>query len=135
MRQPLQARGPFHRAQAALDGVVIAPILVGMAQRGNRSCRVFDLVTADQFGQRQVEQTIHILIDHAAMFLMGEEILPEGDQRRAKRIGAARDDIARNVVLRTHDDGHARLDDARFLRRDIGNRGAEKFLRDRVPPA
>ena len=49
----------------------------GMAQRGDGDAGILDLMAADQFGQRQVEQTRLVFIDHAAMFLAADEILAE----------------------------------------------------------
>ena len=64
-------------------------------------------MTADQLGQRQIEQAHLVLIDHAAMFLVGGEILAEDEGRRAQLVGARRMTSQRRIVLRPDDDGHA----------------------------
>ena len=101
-----------------------------MATRG-----ILDLVAADQPRQRQIEQARLVLIDHAAMFLMGGEILAEHEDRRAQLVGAAQDDIARRIVLRPDDQRHARLDDAGLLGRDAGKVGAQEFVMIQARPA
>ena len=74
-----------------------------MTQRRDGDAGILDLVAADQLGQRQVEQTDLILIDHAAMFLAAEEILAEHIHRRAQPIGARRITSRGDLALRPHD--------------------------------
>ena len=107
--QTLQPRRPFDRPQTGFDRRVAAPAQApAWRKRGDRGGRIFDLMGAGQARQRQVEQAVPILIDHAAMLLMGEEILPEEKERRRQRIGPAGDDVARNVVLIADDKRHTR---------------------------
>ena len=129
MRKPLHAGGPFDTAQSAFDRRLVAP--AAAAQHGDGDGGVVDLVPADKARQRQIEQTIVVLINHAALFLMGEEILAKNYRRRAKRVGSARDNVARNIVLRADDHRYAVSDNARFFRRDVGKPGL--FQKEKGP--
>jgi len=57
-----------------------------MAQGGDGDAGIFDLVPAHQPGQRQIQQPVLVLIDHASVFLPAGEILPEFEIR-ARRVG------------------------------------------------
>src|SRR5665213_3460410 len=84
--QALQARRPFDMAQALLHCVLAAPAFSGMPQPGDGSRRVLDLVWPGKTRQWQVEQRIAVLIDHAAMLGMREEILTREQHWRFQRI-------------------------------------------------
>src|SRR5665213_133568 len=126
--QALQARRPFDMAQALLHCVLAAPAFSGMPQPGDGSRRVLDLVWPGKTRQWQVEQRIAVLIDHAAMLGMREEILTREQHWRFQRLGAALDHVMRDIILWPDDHRHARLDDAGFLRCDPGQGRSEKFL-------
>ena len=54
----------------------LAPAATGAAQSRNRGRGVFDLMAADQIRQRQVEQAVGILIDHAPVFRWAKKSCP-----------------------------------------------------------
>ena len=84
--------------------------------RGKRSGGIGELVPAGQARRRQVHQPILVLIDHAAVFLEGEEILAVDLQRTAKPFGGLDQDLERRLVfLRADDDGAAALHDPGLL--------------------
>ena len=73
------------------------------------SAGIGDLVTADELGHRQIEQTFRILINHAAMLGVRAVVLAVDVEPRAELIGAARDDVLRFFGLLPDDAWPARL--------------------------
>ena len=66
--QPLQPRRPFDGPQTPFDAAFAPQASAGLPQRGDGDGGILDLMAADQFRQRQIEQPVLVLIDHAAMF-------------------------------------------------------------------
>jgi len=104
----------------------LRPLGLGMADLEARGAHGRDrrrsigvLVAARQDRRRQVHQPVLILIDHAAIFLIGEEILAvDGDRasQAFRRLHQHR--LCGLGLLCADDDRAARLDNARLFRRN-----------------
>ena len=125
MAQALHAGGPFGLCHRSLAGGVVKPKL---AQRGNRSPGVLNLVRAGQVGQRQVQQALLILIDQPTALGMGVPVLTVGHQRCTKALGAGFDHRKAIVHLRADDTRNKTLKDARLFARDFGKGFAKVLL-------
>ena len=80
--QPLQAGRPVGMGDAGLESGGRKSCKGGGAQRCDGRAGVDVLVPAGQPGQRQIEQAVLVLVDEAAVLLMGMKILPADEHLR-----------------------------------------------------
>ena len=101
----------------------------GRLDRGDGRGRIGVLMAAGQARRRQVHQARLVLVDHAAVFFVGEEILAVDGDGRAEPVGGVDQHFLRRLgFLCADDDRPARLDDAGLLGGDQLDPVAEKRL-------
>src|SRR6185436_14018393 len=101
-----------------LDALFARPASADASKSGNRNRGIGDLMPAEKLRQRQVEQTVRVLINHTAVFLEGAIVLTIDIERRPKLIGATDQNRLCFLVLRSDDGMHAAFDDAGFFHGD-----------------
>ena len=112
LRQPLHAARPVDLLHRPL-GSGVADLEAGRPDGGDRRGGVGVLMAAGQDRRGQVHQPVLVLVDHAAVLLIGEEILAVDLERAAEPLGGLDQHGLRGLgLLRADHDRAAGLDDA-----------------------
>ena len=94
----------------------VTDLEAGCLHGGDRSGCIGDLMAPGKPRRRKVHQSLFVLIDHAAVLLEGEEILPVHDDRAAEPLGRFDKNALRSLrFLRADDHRNAALDDSGLL--------------------
>ncbi len=123
--QPLHSRRPLRHA----DGLFAH--LIGLTKRAQRrygGAGILQLMRPGQVGQRQIQKTALVLVNHPAIFSADMPVLAMHDQRRAKCVGLGFDHLKRGIGLRAHHQRHAALNDAGLFTGNFRQGFAQKLL-------
>ena len=125
MRQPLHPRRPVGARHTGLEcgGGKLQP---ARPQRRDRRAGILELMAAVEPRRRQIEEPVAILINEAAAFLGRGPGLARDGERRPHPRRLSLDHGERLAGLTGNNGGHAGLEDAGFLRRNLFDRIAEK---------
>src|SRR5690606_22694063 len=91
----------------------------GETQSGNGSARVFDLVTAHEARERQVEQALVVGIDEPPALFMRAPVFARNGERRTEAARLALDDAQYLRLLMGDNGRHAAFQDSRLLGGDF----------------
>ena len=123
--QPLHPGGPFCPGNRSLIGRIAK---FKIAQRGQSSPGVVDLMRPRQVREGQVAQSGVIGIDKPPAFFLHVPVLTVNQQRRANTGRLLFDHLKRRILLRTDDAGYATLEDTRLFKSDLFQRFAKELL-------
>src|SRR5690606_12732795 len=127
-REALQTSWPLDRAQALRDRGGIGRKVAERQGAGDGEAGVVDLVAARERRERQIESRLAYGHDQALAVLAGVPVAAMHAKRRADRRRPLLDHLQRRRQLRADDAGHARLQNAGLLERDLLAALAEKAL-------
>ena len=102
--------------------------LTKLAQRRDGGAGILQLMRPGQVGQRQIQKTVLVLVNHPAVFSADMPVLAMHDQRRAKRVCFGFDHLKRGLRLRAHHQRHAAFYDAGLFTGNFRQGFAQKLL-------